>query len=99
MFNAKDIRGIYNVYGNGKALLNESVSTDDQHDLESLGVTIVKNEEGDNDGDRYYTTWEIKSMTNGQVLDWDYASGGETIQDIAARVMRNYKRTGKPTFA
>lgn len=99
MFNAKDIRSIYEVYGSSKTLLRESISTEYQHDLEDIGVSIVKNDQGENDGDRYYPTWEIRSLANDRVIDWDYASGGETIQDVATRIMNVYKKTGRPTFA
>lgn len=98
MYRGNDIRSIWSVY-NKQELITESVSTDDMHSLDEIGVRIERNERGDDDGDRYYETWEIISTHNGQVIDWDYVTRGETIQDVAAKVMRVYNKTGRPTFS
>lgn len=92
-----DIRSIWSAY-NSQDMLTESVSTDDMVNLDKIGLRIERNEQGDDDGDRYYETWEIYSTHNGQLIDWDYVSGGESIQDVAAKVMRVYNNTGRPTF-
>lgn len=99
MNNGLDIRNIYNLY-NGHTLVSESV--DRPGEIPELGVRIERNPEGDNDGDRYYETWEVYSLNDtpgfGGPIDWDYASSDETIEDIVAKVKRNFKMTGRPTL-
>ena len=71
-------------------------------EIPELGIRVVRNGHGDNDGDRYYETWEIYPMDNtsgsGAPLDWDYAGGTETVEDVVARVKRNFEMRGTPTL-
>jgi len=97
MFKGNDIRAIWSAY-TPSSMLHESISTESEHGLPDIGVKIVRNDQGENDGDRYYSTWEIQSIQSGSVIDWDYVDGEETIQDVAAKVSRTYNRSGRPTF-
>lgn len=99
MNNGMDIRNIYDLYS-GREVLTESV--DRAGEIPELGVRVEHNPEGDNDGDRYYETWELYSLddTRGfrRPLDWDYVGKNETIEDVVARVKRMFKITGRPTL-
>ena len=100
MNNGSDIRSIYDLYYGNSSLLTES--KDRPGDIPEIGMRVVRNTEGDNDGDRYYETWELYSLddthSSGRPLDWDYVDRNETIEDVIARVKRNFKMTGRPTL-
>lgn len=100
MHNGTDIRSIYNIYSGNSSLITES--KEQPGEIPELGIRVVRNGHGDNDGDRYYETWEIYPMDNtsgsGAPLDWDYAGGTETVEDVVARVKRNFEMRGTPTL-
>lgn len=93
-----DIRSIWESYNTDTS---EQIPGALPGQIPELGVKIVVNDEGDNDGDRYYETWEIHpidSTTNGKPLDWDYKSSDETLENKVAQVRRIYKLTRRLAF-
>jgi hypothetical protein len=100
MNNGSDIRNIYGLYSGNSSLIKES--RDRPGDIPEIGMRVERNPEGDNDGDRYYETWELYSLDDtpgfGRPLDWDYVDRDETIEDVVARVKRNFKMNGRPTL-
>ena len=100
MNNGNDIRMIYEAYVTESS--DESHANDNEDRLAKIGFRLDINERGDNDGDRYYTTVELypveNKYSNGPPLDWDYLGRNDDMNDIAAKVISNYERTGKPTL-
>ena len=104
MNNGSDIRCIYELYTtNPSSSINESTSNMPGH-IPELGVKVVHNDRGENDGDRYYETWEVYNISDreasGPPIDWDYVdtAKNETIEDAMSRVRSNYERTGRPVL-
>lgn len=72
--------------------------------LSEYGLEVVEGR--DDDGDRYWETWEIRATTRDAIdryghgtIDWVYQSempDGISIQEIEQKVMRNLHNHGKP---
>ena len=73
--------------------------------LSEFGLRVVEGR--DDDGDRYWETWEIKATTKDAIeryghgaIDWVYQSEmSGSIEEIEQRVVQNLYKHGKPTFS